>query len=128
LMPFISRSFLEAWTTSIDMQNVHISQVQIQFMFGYVQCMSLLIENVPQYHVGTIWDDSFFILGVTCGVQMEHGNNIITLNILASPPRVVPFNNPQYCDIVALTRLGCKSMRALIWCLEILPLYNCTHL
>jgi hypothetical protein len=127
-MPFISRSFLEAWTASNDMQNVHDSQVQIQFLFGYVQCMSLLIENVPQYHVGTIWDDSFLILGVMCGVWMEHGNNMVGLNIVASPPRVVPFINPQYCDIVPSTRLGCKSMTTLILCLEILPLYNCTHL
>ncbi len=88
----------------------------------------LFIENVPQYHVGTIWDDSFLILGVMCGVRMEHGNNMVGLNIMASPPWVVPFNNPQYCDIVLLTNLGCKSMRTLILCLEILHLYSCTHL
>jgi hypothetical protein len=74
----------------------------------------LFIENVPQYHVGTIWDDSFLIFGVMCGVRMEHGNNMVQLNIVASPPWVVPFNNPQYCDIVPLTRLGYKSMRTLI--------------
>jgi len=58
--------------------------------------MSLIIENVPQYHVGTIWDDSFLIFGVMCGVWMEHGNNMVGLNIVTSPPWVVPFNNPQY--------------------------------
>ncbi len=73
--------------------------------------MSLLIENVPQYHVRTIWDDSFLILGVMCGVWMEHGKYMV------GPLWVVPFNNPQYCDIVPLIRLGCKSMRTLIWCL-----------